>query len=78
MKHNMDAITSVFGKINGLRKSIIDLILAQQSNGLNLNSYFYRNAFEYERSQNDFKCSISYVKFVTKIFKLDMPQMLFG
>lgn len=76
VKHNLDAITSIFSKIGALQQPIIDLILAQQVAGLSLTGYFYRNAFDYEQGQHNFKCTISYLKFMTKIFKLDMPQLL--
>ena len=31
---------------------------------------------DFERVETNFKCTMSYLKFATKIFELDNPQML--
>ena len=43
---------------------------------MNLSQFFCRNMFEYDKRESDFKCTVSYLKFITRIFKLDYPQML--
>ena len=77
VKQSMDAISSVFANSNELKKSIFDLILSRQTlDNFPLSSYFLNNCKVYEKNQNEFKCTLSYLKFMCKVFKVESPQML--
>jgi hypothetical protein len=77
IKHIMDAISKLFSHNCGLRKSIIDLILIyQEESQRNINQYF-NWIFQEEMHHNppSYKCTLSYLKLMTKIFKIDYPYM---
>lgn len=77
IKHVMDAVSSMFSSLPGLKKRVIDAIDDNQRKyQLHLTSYFFRNWQEHERAECDLKCTVSYLKFVTEVFKTDFPQML--
>jgi len=72
----MDAISKVFSKYPELKKSIIDLILIIQSNTQNLNIYFNKMFTEVEQDKHKYSCTVSYLKFIYKVFKTDFPYMI--
>lgn len=73
VKHLIDALTSVFEckELGGLQKSLITLISSHQ-----INTFITRNCMDFERVENNYKCTMSYLKFATRIFELESPQML--
>ena len=76
IKHVMDAITSIFSNKIELRKSVINLILENQNETLRLSQFFNRFAFEHDFQCKNLKVSISFLRFITKIFKLDFPYLI--
>lgn len=70
IKHLIDALTGVFEckELKELQKSLITLISSQQ-----INTFITRNCMDFERVENNYKVTMSYLKFVTKIFELDNP-----
>jgi len=77
IKHVMDAITSIFSAAPYLKKSVLDLIQFNQIKyKINITSYFLRYCQGHERPESDWRCAVSYLKFVTKVFKTEYPQML--
>jgi len=74
VKQCMDAISRLFASYNELKKSIFDLILQRQElDKFLLTSYFWKNCMVYEQDHNDFKCTLSYLKFMCKVFKIEYP-----
>lgn len=72
----MDAITSIFSNKVELRKSVINLIQENQSETLRLTTFFNRFTFEHDFQCKNLKVSISFIRFITKIFKMDFPYLV--
>lgn len=76
IKHIMDAITKVFSQCDQLKKTVVDLIHLNQSDSIKLNTYFNGLTMQYEAQTNQFKCTVSYLRFMQKLFKLDYPYLV--
>lgn len=76
IKHIMDCISKIFSQSPDLKKSVIDLILLNQSDSFKLSSFFQDMTTNFEVQQNSFKCTVSYLKFIGKILKLEFPYMI--
>lgn len=77
LKHVLDALSSLFSSLPALRKRVIDsLCFNQVKYQLNVVAWVGRNCQEYERAERDARCTVSFLKFMTKVFKTEQPQML--
>ena len=73
----MDAISKIFSDNQDFRKSIVDFMIQEmKSTSFNINEYF-NQMFNIETSgAMSYFCTLSYLKFMTKVFKIDFPYMI--